>query len=157
MRAPEAPTGCPSATAPPFTLTRSSSAPSSIVECFATDENASFRMLVTYWDMVGSFVTSGVLNPELFYQSGGEMLFVWERLRGLVPELREAFGNPLETSSLVGPLIDKAAFDQSALGVATSGLFSWVRIVMTPGSLPFFARKSAPETAGAGFAGAGWA
>jgi hypothetical protein len=23
------------------------------------------------------------------------MLFVWERLRGLVPALREAFGNPL--------------------------------------------------------------
>ena len=27
-----------------------------------SDENASFRMLVTYWDMVGSFLTSGVLN-----------------------------------------------------------------------------------------------
>ena len=40
-------------------------------------------------------MTSGVLNQELFYQSGGEMLFVWERLRGLVPSLREAFGNPL--------------------------------------------------------------
>jgi hypothetical protein len=60
-----------------------------------SDANASFRMLVTYWDMVASFITSGVLNPELFYQSGGEMLFVWVRLRGLVPALRESFGNPL--------------------------------------------------------------
>jgi hypothetical protein len=63
-------------------------------------ENASFRMLVTYWDMAGSFITSGVLNAELFYQSGGEMLFVWERLRDLVPALREAFGNPLQYRNL---------------------------------------------------------
>jgi hypothetical protein len=60
-----------------------------------SDENASFRMVVSYWDMVASFVATGVLNKELFYQSGGEILFVWERLRGLVPALRELYGNPL--------------------------------------------------------------
>jgi hypothetical protein len=65
-----------------------------------SDENASFRMLVTYWEMVGSFLTSGVLNHELFYQSGGEMLFVWERLRDIVPSLRETFGNPLQYTNL---------------------------------------------------------
>src|SRR4029077_15344026 len=41
MRPPDAPMGWPSATAPPFTFTRSSSAPSSCVEWCATDENAS--------------------------------------------------------------------------------------------------------------------
>ena len=40
-----------------------------------TDANASYRMVTSYWEMVASFITSGVLNPELFYQSGGEMLF----------------------------------------------------------------------------------
>lgn len=59
-----------------------------------SEANASYRMLVTYWDMVASFITSGVLNQELFFQSGGEMLFVWERLRDVVPGLREAFANP---------------------------------------------------------------
>ena len=42
MRAPEAPIGWPSATAPPFTFTFSGSAPSSFVELSATDEKASF-------------------------------------------------------------------------------------------------------------------
>jgi hypothetical protein len=65
-----------------------------------SSENASFRMIVTYWDMVSSFVTGGVLNAELFYQSGGELLFVWERLRKLVPALREASGNPLQYRNL---------------------------------------------------------
>src|SRR5262249_12341311 len=42
IRAPEAPIGWPSATAPPFTFTRSGSAPSIAVEFSTTDEKASF-------------------------------------------------------------------------------------------------------------------
>jgi hypothetical protein len=61
-----------------------------------SESNASFRMLVTYWDMAASFVTAGVLNRELFFQSAGEMVFVWERVRDLVPALRQANGNPLQ-------------------------------------------------------------
>ena len=54
-----------------------------------SDENASYRMVVTYWEMVASFLTSGVLDKELFYQSGRELLLVWGRLCEIVPELRE--------------------------------------------------------------------
>jgi len=59
-----------------------------------SDENASYRMIVTYWDMVGSFITSGVLNKELFFESGRELLLVWERVRGFVPSMREAYKDP---------------------------------------------------------------
>ena len=41
MRAPEAPIGWPMATAPPLTLTRSSSMPSIRIEFSVTDANAS--------------------------------------------------------------------------------------------------------------------
>ena len=54
-----------------------------------SDENASYRMVTTYWEMVASFLTSGVLNKELFYQSGRELLLVWARLHEVLPELRE--------------------------------------------------------------------
>jgi hypothetical protein len=57
-------------------------------------------MVVTYWDMVASFLTSGVVNQELFFQSGGELLFVWERLRDVVPQLREANNNPQQFKNL---------------------------------------------------------
>ena len=59
-----------------------------------SDEDASFRMITSYWEMAASFVTSGVLNEELFLQSGRELLFVWERIRDIVPAAREAHKNP---------------------------------------------------------------
>ena len=65
-----------------------------------TDENASYRMVVTYWDMVASFITSGVLNKELFFQSGRELLLVWERMRDLLPEVRQRHKDPLLWSHL---------------------------------------------------------
>jgi hypothetical protein len=59
-----------------------------------SDENASYRMVVTYWDMVASFVSSGVLHQELFFQSGRELLLVWERLRDVLPEVRARYEDP---------------------------------------------------------------
>jgi hypothetical protein len=57
-------------------------------------------MVTTYWEMVASFLTSGVLNAELFYQSGRELLFVWERIRDIVPAARETFKHPRELKNL---------------------------------------------------------
>jgi len=65
-----------------------------------TDVNASYRMVTTYWEMVASFVTGGVLNAELFYQSGRELLFCYERMRDFLPHLRQAFSNPNEFKNL---------------------------------------------------------
>jgi hypothetical protein len=59
-----------------------------------SQENAYMRMVVSYWEMAASLVTSGVLNQELFFQSNGELLFVWERVRTLAPAFREAVKNP---------------------------------------------------------------
>ncbi len=59
-----------------------------------SDENASYRMVVTYWDMVGSFITSGVLNKDLFFESGRELLLVWERMRDVLPLVREQYKDP---------------------------------------------------------------
>jgi hypothetical protein len=59
-----------------------------------SEENASFRMVVSYWDMVASFITSGVLHKELFFQSGRELLLVWERLRDVIGEIRRAQKDP---------------------------------------------------------------
>jgi hypothetical protein len=60
-----------------------------------SENSAYFRMVVSYWEMAASFITGGVLNKELFFQSGGELLVVWEKVKDLVPALRERYGNPL--------------------------------------------------------------
>lgn len=59
-----------------------------------SDGNKYFRMVTSYWEMAASFVTSGVLNQELFLQSGNELLFVWTRVKELVPTFRGLFSNP---------------------------------------------------------------
>ena len=59
-----------------------------------SEENASYRMVVTYWDMVASFISSGVLHRELFFQSGRELLVVWERIRDVLPHVRQQYKDP---------------------------------------------------------------
>jgi hypothetical protein len=60
-----------------------------------SEEHASFRMVMGYWEMAASFITSGVLHRELFFQNAQELLLVWEKVRRLVPELRRRAGNPI--------------------------------------------------------------
>lgn len=59
-----------------------------------SENNTSFRMVTSYWDMVASFITSGVLHQELTLQNGGELLFVWTKVRNVVPAIRELLKNP---------------------------------------------------------------
>jgi hypothetical protein len=63
--------------------------------CPRGSENAAFaRQVTTYWDMVASFITSGVLNQELFFESGRELLFVWLRVEPILAELRGSYKDP---------------------------------------------------------------
>src|SRR5579875_661684 len=60
----------------------------------SSQEHAYFRMVTSYWDMAASFVTSGVLNEELFLQNSGELLFVWEKSRAAIEQSRAMMKNP---------------------------------------------------------------
>jgi hypothetical protein len=65
-----------------------------------SEPNASYRMVTTYWEMVASFITSGILHEELFFQSGRELLLCWERIRDVVPQVRAQLKNPIEWKNL---------------------------------------------------------
>jgi hypothetical protein len=65
-----------------------------------SDQEAYYRMVTSYWDMAASFVTSGAVNQELFLQSAGELLFVWEKTKGTIADTRNALGNPKYLSNL---------------------------------------------------------
>ncbi len=56
-------------------------------------ENAYYRMVTTYWEMAASFVARGIVNADLFLDSGGEMIFVWAKLAEFVPQLRKNLGS----------------------------------------------------------------
>ena len=78
-----------------------------------TDENASVRMVTSYWDLVASFMTAGVLNKHLFFQSGRELLLVFERMRVVLPGIREAYKDPSYMANLERVGTDYAAYMQS--------------------------------------------
>jgi len=59
-----------------------------------SDENAYYRMVITYWDMAASFITGGVLDKELFFQSNRELLLVWERVKDVLPDIRARYKDP---------------------------------------------------------------
>jgi hypothetical protein len=65
-----------------------------------TQEHAYYRQVATYWDMVASLITNGVLNPDLFYQNNRELLLVWVRLRPVLAEFRDTFRDPLAFHNL---------------------------------------------------------
>src|SRR6516162_745450 len=93
-------------------------------------ENAYLRMVVSYWDMAAAFVTSGVLNRDLFFQTNGELLFVWEKVKDTVPQVRANNKNPnyLKNLEIVGnsaiqrmPAEAYQAFSNMVKGVAAAG------------------------------------
>jgi hypothetical protein len=59
-----------------------------------TDGNANFRQAISYWEMVASFVTAGVLNEELLFQNTRELLVFWLRIKPIVNEVRAAQKDP---------------------------------------------------------------
>lgn len=59
-----------------------------------TEENASFRQVLSYWDMISAIVKRDVVEKELFFETNGEITVVWEKVKHLVPELRKEFHNP---------------------------------------------------------------
>ena len=59
-----------------------------------TEANASFRQAISYWEMVASFVTAGVLNEELLFDNTRELLLFWIRLKPVVKDIRAAFKDP---------------------------------------------------------------
>jgi len=59
-----------------------------------SEANASYRMLVGYWEMAASFVVHGLIDREMFFENNQELILVWERVRDLLPQAREANKNP---------------------------------------------------------------
>ena len=60
-----------------------------VINAVNSQENAWFRQVSGYWDMVASFVLRGVLNEDLFVDSGGEMWFILSKVYPFLKEVRE--------------------------------------------------------------------
>jgi hypothetical protein len=65
-----------------------------------SEENAYFRQVSTYWDMVGAIVNRGMLDEDLFFETTSEGLLIWMRIRNVALQMREARKNPLYLRNL---------------------------------------------------------
>src|SRR5262249_156009 len=59
-------------------------------------EGGTFTMMVfTYWEQVCALLNHGLLHEDLFFETTGEFFGVWEMAKGILPEGRKRFSNPL--------------------------------------------------------------
>ena len=71
--------------------------PQSLAEFVAAlrgDRNASVRMVLSYWDMAASLVTSGAIDGDAFRAAHGEMFATFAKVEPFLAEMRVAFGEP---------------------------------------------------------------
>lgn len=59
-----------------------------------SEANASFRMVVSYWEMVANIVSRGLIDEEFFFENSGEQWIVWENVKAIAPAWRAMFKNP---------------------------------------------------------------
>lgn len=67
-----------------------------IAWAMGTQENSWLRQVSGYWDIVCSFVVSGILNEDLFLQPGfsGELFLIYAKIHPFIRELREKLNDP---------------------------------------------------------------
>lgn len=59
-----------------------------------TPRNASFRMVLSYWDMAASLVTTGAIGAASFLAANGEIVAAFSKVQPLLEKLRGVFQEP---------------------------------------------------------------
>jgi hypothetical protein len=77
------------------------------------DRNASFRMVLGYWDMAASMVTSGAIDAASFLAAHTEIIGTYCKIYPFVGELRATVGEPSFLKHLEGVVM--AAPDAEAM------------------------------------------
>jgi hypothetical protein len=71
--------------------------PENLDELFSAlrgERNASFRMVVSYWEMAASLVTTGAIDAGAFCSAHGEIFGTFSKIYPFLPEFREKCGEP---------------------------------------------------------------
>jgi hypothetical protein len=58
------------------------------------ERNASFRMVLGYWDMAASLVSSGAIDAPAFLAAHGEIFATFSKVQPYLRDLRNAAGEP---------------------------------------------------------------
>jgi hypothetical protein len=65
-----------------------------LVRLIGDERNASFRMVLGYWDMAASMVTSGAIDGRAFLAAHGEVFLTFAKIHPFLAQMRAAAGEP---------------------------------------------------------------
>lgn len=65
-----------------------------------TEHGIYVGMVIGYWEQACALLNHGLLHDELFFETSGEFFGVWEQLKAVVPQFREAFKDPTLLSNM---------------------------------------------------------
>jgi hypothetical protein len=71
--------------------------PESFAELLAvlnSERNPAFRMVIGYWDMAASMVTTGAIDGDAFRAAHGEIFATFSKIEPFLAELRAVTGEP---------------------------------------------------------------
>lgn len=65
-----------------------------VMTTLAGERNASFRMVLGYWDMAASLVTTGAIDADAFRAAHGEVFATFGKIQPFLTELRSVSMEP---------------------------------------------------------------
>ena len=65
-----------------------------LVAIVGGERNASVRMVLGYWDMAASLVTTGAVDAKAFLAAHGEIFATFSKIRPFLTQIRQVTGEP---------------------------------------------------------------
>ena len=65
-----------------------------------TEHGTFVGMVIGYWEQACTLLNYGLLHEELFFETSGEFFGIWEQLKPVAPQFREAFHDPYMLANL---------------------------------------------------------
>ena len=65
-----------------------------VMTAFGSDENRWMRQALSYWEMAASLVLRGAIKEGLILDCNSEMVFIYAKLKPVLPGLRKAMNSP---------------------------------------------------------------
>ncbi len=60
-----------------------------------SENGTNVMMVLSYWEQACALLNYGLLHEDLFFETGGEFFGVYERVRGILPQIRQQWVNPV--------------------------------------------------------------
>jgi hypothetical protein len=94
---------------------------------FGSQEGSYVMMVLSYWEQACAFLNHGLVHEQLFFETSGEFFGVWERVKPVVPKMREMFHQNLFLANLEKAAQRFEKFMETASPGALEAMRQWTQ------------------------------